>query len=45
MVVLESRKKNNKEIVLAAVTQTSLALQYASTDLQKDPEVIAASKL
>lgn len=32
--------RGDREIVLAAVRQSSLALQYASKALQRDPEII-----
>ena len=36
--------QNDKEVVLAAVTEYAYALKYASKELQEDPEVRAAYK-
>lgn len=37
---LDSRSRNNKEVVLAAVKNNGLALKYASTSLKNDKEVV-----
>lgn len=35
--------KNNKDVVIAAVTRTPSAKQFASAELQNDPDVLAAA--
>jgi hypothetical protein len=35
---------DNREVVLTAVAKNGLALQYASTELQQDSEIISATR-
>jgi hypothetical protein len=36
--------KGNREVVMEAVRQNRLALQYVSEELRRDPEVLAAAQ-
>ncbi len=40
---MELKNNNNKEIVLAAVKKTGLALEFASENLKNDKEVVIAA--